>query len=46
MNGKSRYISRLTDKEIAIKVFEWLQTDEGNQAFRQEVKNENEEKLN
>lgn len=34
MNGKSRYISRLTDKEIAIKVFEWLQTDEGNQAFR------------
>lgn len=34
MNGKSRYISRLTDKEIAKKVFKWLQTDEGNQAFR------------
>ena len=34
MSDKSRYISRLTDKEIAIKVFKWLQTDEGNQAFR------------
>ena len=34
MNGKSRYISRLTDTEIAVKVFQWLQTDEGNQAFR------------
>lgn len=34
MGDKSRYISRLTDKEIAVKVFQWLQTDEGNQAFR------------
>ncbi len=29
MGGKSRYIARLTDKEVAIKVYEWLKTDAG-----------------
>lgn len=30
MGGKSRYIARLTEKETAVKVFNWLQTPEGN----------------
>ena len=34
MGGQSRYISRLTDKEIAIDVFEWLQTPEGTNALK------------
>lgn len=29
MGGKQRYIARLTEKEVAIKVYEWLKTDEG-----------------
>lgn len=28
MGGKSRSIARLSDKEIAIKVYQWIQTDE------------------
>ena len=30
MGGKSRHIARLTEKETAVKVFNWLQTPEGN----------------
>lgn len=33
MGGKSRYIARLTDKEIAIKVYAWLQTEAGNHSL-------------
>lgn len=33
MGGKSRYVHRLTEKETAIKVYNWLQTDEGNKAL-------------
>lgn len=29
MGGKTRYITRLTEDEVAIKVFNWLQTEEG-----------------
>ena len=29
MNGKSRYVARLTDKPIAISVYQWLQTEAG-----------------
>ncbi len=34
MGGKSRVIARLTEKEIAIKVYNWLQTDDGNKALK------------
>ena len=30
MGGKERYITQLTEKETAVKVFNWLQTPEGN----------------
>ena len=33
MGNKSRYITRLTDKDIALKVFSWLQTSEGNSSL-------------
>lgn len=33
MGSKSRYIARLTDKDIAIKVYAWLQTEEGNHSL-------------
>lgn len=33
MGGKSRYIARLTDKEVAIKVYEWLKTPDGHEAL-------------
>lgn len=33
MGGKSRYVHRLTEKETAIKVYNWLQTEDGNKAL-------------
>lgn len=33
MGGKSRYIARLTEKDIAKKVYDWLQTDDGNHSL-------------
>ena len=34
MGGKSRYIARLTDREVVNKVYAWLQTDAGNMSLR------------
>lgn len=33
MGGKDRYIARLSDKEIATKVYAWVQTDAGNHSL-------------
>lgn len=33
MGGKTRYITQITDKPIAVEVFNWLQTEEGHKAL-------------